>query len=511
MLARGNAVHCVLDRLLVAIEGEAVDHVALDVLHRHHPHLRRFLLHFARQRPRRIVQVEVLAVEAEQKHQSPQHWNQRRVAHLRNASQADRLDYSEEHKQGRRARDHKPSHWRHKRVVHHVLRRQHNHERHQSAGRRMGPQQPPRQPCAPNAVQIVAGQNRQRWNRRQNVSRQLRLRAGEKHYGKQRPQHKKLRKRIARARQPQIALWIQLHLPFSNRSAHRGHQRPDRNHRPRHQAHQPHRQVIPYRLMVLVQVGRKAFQVVLDEELLHKRRVLPLHSDVPRQHHRQIQKHAGNPYRPPQRRPLPPQPQKQQDDAQRQERRNRPLGQRCRRAEKVQVEQPELQPRLVPCIPPQHSNAQRRSHLHVGRCPARKPDNCHRRRGNQRSIQLSSRPESPHVQEDHRNQKKRAGGRGKPCRPVRDAELPERAHRPPVVERRLFQPRMPVQDRRHRAAVQAMQRVLDVGQPQAARHHTGVQLVAGLGVRLQHLARNLRVARLIGPHQSDLIAAQNRH
>ncbi len=39
---------------------------------------------------------------------------------------------------------------------------------------------------------------------------------------------------------------------------------------------------------------------------------------------------------------------------------------------------------------------------------------------------------------------------------------------------------------------------------------SGVEALAGLRVRVQHLARDLRVARLIGAHQPDLVAAQNR-
>ena len=58
------------------------------------------------------------------------------------------------------------------------------------------------------SVQIVAGENGDRRNRRQNVARQLRLGEGEEDDGKQRPEHQELGEGVARARVAEIALGV---------------------------------------------------------------------------------------------------------------------------------------------------------------------------------------------------------------------------------------------------------------------------------------------------------------
>ena len=71
--------------------------------------------------------------------------------------------------------------------------------------------------------------------------------------------------------------------------------------------------------------------------------------------------------------------EEEQDDAEREERRDRTFGQRRRGAEEVEVEEPELLARLVPRIPAEHADAERRGQLHVGRRAAREADDGRRR------------------------------------------------------------------------------------------------------------------------------------
>ena len=144
--------------------------------------------------------------------------------------------------------------------------------------------------------------------------------------------------------------------------------------------------------------------------------------------------------------------------------------------------------------------------------PRAKPTMADAGRGDQRRIELASGPEAPHVQEDQHDQQERAGGGGQSRGPVGDAELLEEAHGAPVVERRFLQPRMAVEDRCDGSGVEAAEGVLDESlRLEAARDDLGVDLMADLGVRVQHLAGDLRVARLVGADQADCVAAEDRN
>ena len=80
-------------------------------------------------------------------------------------------------------------------------------------------------------------------------------------------------------------------------------------------------------------------------------------------------------------------------------------------------------------------------------------------------------------------------GRGQAGAPVVDAEVLKDEHGAPVVERRLLKPRMAVEIGRD-AGAQAV--------------FEGVRRVEAD----QHLVRDLRIARLVGAHQAQAVAAQ---
>ena len=100
--------------------------------------------------------------------------------------------------------------------------------------------------------------------------------------------------------------------------------------------------------------------------------------------------------------------------------------------------------------------------------------------GDQRRIQLSSVAEAPDVQVDEHHQHEGEAGRGQARRPVVHAKFAEGEHGAPVVESRLFQPGMAPQDGRDVVAAR------------------------------EHLARDLRIARLVGADQAEPIAAKDR-
>ena len=111
--------------------------------------------------------------------------------------------------------------------------------------------------------------------------------------------------------------------------------------------------------------------------------------------------------------------------------------------------------------------------------------------GDQRRVQMAAGAESPHMQVDEHHHQEGEAGRGQARAPVVHAELLEDEHRPPVVERRLLQPGVAVEIGGDAGAQFALQRVRRV-EP------------------VQHLVRDLRIARLIGAHQAQPVAAHQR-
>ena len=122
---------------------------------------------------------------------------------------------------------------------------------------------------------------------------------------------------------------------------------------------------------------------------------------------------------------------------------------------------------------------------------------------------MASGAESPHVEEDEDDEREGAGGGGETGGPVGDAELLEEAHGAPVVEGGFFEPGLAVEDGGDGAAGEAVEGVADVLEAEAARDDLGVDGVAGVGVRGEHLAGDLGVAGLVGADEAELIAAED--
>ena len=118
--------------------------------------------------------------------------------------------------------------------------------------------------------------------------------------------------------------------------------------------------------MVLIAVGGEAFEVVLEEEEAEEGRVAALHGDVPGEHHDEVEQDAGDPDGAAQQRPLAAERGEEKNDAKGEKRGDGAFGKRGGGAEKVEIEEPELATGLIPGVPAEHADRERRGELHVG-------------------------------------------------------------------------------------------------------------------------------------------------
>ena len=219
--------------------------------------------------------------------------------------------------------------------------------------RRVPGQFPPVQAGGAFAEQVVADENRDRRNGREDVTGQFGLREGEENNGNESPEHQEFRERVAGTVGLSFCHGGVAKAPFRHRSLDAIDERPHRNHRPWHQRQQDDHEVVPEGLLVLVAIGGKPLQVVFPEELPEEGRILMLHGDEPGQHDGEVKRHAGPPERALHDRPLAPQGGKSDDDDDGQERRDRPFGQRRHAGKEINIEEPELRVGLVPGVPAQ--------------------------------------------------------------------------------------------------------------------------------------------------------------
>jgi hypothetical protein len=115
-----NAVDAVVDHGLVAIEGEAVVHVAFDVSG-NELHVGCLLLNFAGERSGRVVHVELFAIEAEEKDEGREDGKQGYIAYLRDTPATDDEEDDGSEGDGRGSRDEQPLRGGYEGFVLHVL------------------------------------------------------------------------------------------------------------------------------------------------------------------------------------------------------------------------------------------------------------------------------------------------------------------------------------------------------------------------------------------------------
>src|SRR5258708_38188656 len=141
------------------------------------------------------------------------------------------------------------------------------------------------------AVEKISRKHCRRRARGQDVARQLGTRNTEKHDRNHGPEQKKGRKPVG-------GLIGLLRIGANSLDDAPGSLR-NRRHRensPRQHRQKQDRNVIPERLRVLVEVGAKALQVVLNKENVKELRDLALNREIPRQHNNKEQQEARPPH-----------------------------------------------------------------------------------------------------------------------------------------------------------------------------------------------------------------------
>ena len=176
------------------------------------------------------------------------------------------------------------------------VQRQQDDEGSEHSGKQgMENEQPGLQAALAHAVEVVAGEDGERRNGRQDVAGKLGLGEGEEDDGNERPQDEKLREGVARAEVSHVVVFRAARPPFGNGLAHGINERRDGHHRPGREREDHDGDVVPEALFVLEAVGGEALQVVLEEEDPEEVRVAVLYRDEPGQHHRQVENDSRPP------------------------------------------------------------------------------------------------------------------------------------------------------------------------------------------------------------------------
>ena len=345
------------------------------------------------------------------------------------------------------------------------------------------------QPSGAAAEEIIAGKDGDGRNGGKNVTGELGLGKGEEDDGNQGPENQELGKGVAGAADLGRAFARVTEAPFGDGGLDAVPEGAQGDDRPGHDGQQDDDQVIPERLLVLVAIGGKAAQVLVEEELAEEGGVLVLDGDEPGQDDGEVEQHARPPEGAADDGPLLAQGGKRADDDRGQERRHGALGQSGHAGEEVDVEEPELGVGLIPGVPAEQADGERRGHLHVGGRAAGEADDAGAGDGNEGGVEVAAGAESAHVQVNERHHDEGEGGRGQARAPVVDAELLKDEHGAPVVEGRLLQPGPAVEIGGNAGAQLALE---GVGVVEAGEHFMG----------------DLGIAGFVGADQAKAIAAQ---
>ena len=184
--------------------------------------------------------------------------------------------------------DQQPVRRGHEGLVDHVLGSEDQDEDHDGADGGVRPEQPFRQAIAPDAVEVVGGEDGERRNGGKDVAGQLGAGEGEEDDGKESPEDEELGEGVAGAGVAEVALGIVADLPLGDGDVDGVDEGADGDHRPGHEADEQDGEVEPEGLMVLVAVGGEAFEIVFEEEEAVEGGVALLDRDVPGQHHDEV-------------------------------------------------------------------------------------------------------------------------------------------------------------------------------------------------------------------------------
>ena len=228
----------------------------------------------------------------------------------------------------------------------------------------------------------------------------------------------------------------------------------------------------------MVQVAAEPSEVLLQEEDAEEFGIGALNGNKPRHCDREISCDSDRPQRARQQLYIASQQREDHNDHGCEPNRDRSLGKRSQSKKEIEPEQPSLLFPDVPAVPAQHGDRGHHRQRHVGGSAAAVADDHGGRCGDERRVELHAAAEAPHPDIDEDDQQGREHRSRQTRRDVGHfARRLVSEHGAPVIQRRFLQPGVSVQDG---------------GNPIVPR---------------QHLARDLRVARLIGAQQTDQLNA----
>ena len=358
MLAGGDAIGAVVDEALVAVEGEAVVHVALDALDGEGFEAGGLAVDLACQGAGGVVDIEVFAVEAEEEDQGREDGDKGGVADLRDSPAADDEKDHGADGYGRCGGGDEPLGGGEEGLVLHVLGREHEDEDEDGADGGVGPDEPLGQAAAAQAIEVVGREDGEGRNGGKDVSGEFGTGEGEEEDGEEGPEDEELGEGVAGAGVAEVTLGIVADLPLGDGDLDGVDEGADGDDGPRHESEQKNAEVVPEGLVMLVAVGGEALEIVLEEEKLVEGGIASLDGDVPGEDHYEVKNDAGEPDGAAEERPLAAETGEEKDDDEGKEGGNGAFGEGGCGSEEVEVEEPELFAGLVPGVPTEHADTE---------------------------------------------------------------------------------------------------------------------------------------------------------
>ena len=366
VLGVGDSGGFVVDHGLVAVEGEAVVHVALDGVGGDEFDVRGFFLYFASEGAGGVVDIELFAVEAEQEDEHGEDGQEGDVTHLGDspASNDDEDDGGEEERGDKGGGE--PLHGGDEGLVLHVLGGEGEDEDKDCAHGGVGPEEPVGKAFAADAVEVVGGEDGEGRDGGKDVAGEFGAGEGEEEDGEESPEDEELGEGVTCASVAEVAAGVVPDFPLGYGDLDGVNEGADGHDGPGHEADEKDDEVVPGGLVVLEAIGGEALEIVFEEEEAVEGGVAALDLDVPGEDHDEEESDAGPPNGSSEERPLAAESGEEKDDGEREERGNGAFGEGCGGSEEVKVEEPEFLAGFVPGVPAEHADAEGRSELHVG-------------------------------------------------------------------------------------------------------------------------------------------------
>ena len=358
MFSGGHAIGAVVDEALVAVEGEAVVHVALDALDGEGFEAGGLAVDLAGEGTGGVVDVEIFAVEAKKEDEGGEDGDEGGVCDLRDTPAPNDEEDCDADRGGSGCGRDEPLGGGYEGFVLHVLGSKYENEDEDRADGGMGPDEPLWQAAAAQAIEVVGCEDGEGRNGGKDVSGEFGTGEGEEEDGEEGPEDEELGEGVAGAGVAEVTLGIVADLPLGDGDLDGVDEGADGDDCPRHESEQKNAEVVPEGLVMLVAVGGEALQIVLEEEKLVEGGIASLDGDVPGEDHYEVKNDAGEPDGAAEERPLAAETGEEKDDDEGEEGGNGAFGEGGCGSEEVEVEEPELFAGLVPGVPTEHADTE---------------------------------------------------------------------------------------------------------------------------------------------------------